>query len=371
MTDVGENSSPKGADARTPGPIFIVGSMRSGSTLLRLIVDSHPRIAIGPETGFMGAVAATKTIPNWKNGKDWYRRLNWDEDEVNARLRDFYDGMFLRYATAQGKSRWGEKTPFHTSHMAAMAEVFPDAVFIGIVRHPGAVAASLRKSFHYDFADAVSYWSATNLEMVRAATDLGSRFVACRYEDILQTGEPLLREVTDFLEEDWSPSLLQHDATHRDKGTPRVAEGSTLTTDAIDAARAARWTQSATQDDYRALGDVSALAAFFGYEPTSAEPARPLVPPGSTWSWLATGEDLRARRLEWKDRVDFEARPPTLVIDADPQQLAERLARAEAALVRVRSRKANQLIDALRQVQRGRSVDDMRRLLMVVRGLRR
>ena len=54
------------------GPIFVVGSMRSGSTMLRLILDSHPRIAVPPETGFMGAVSATKRIPEWQFGEGWY-----------------------------------------------------------------------------------------------------------------------------------------------------------------------------------------------------------------------------------------------------------------------------------------------------------
>ncbi len=49
-------------------PIFICGTMRSGSTLFRLILDSHPNISISEETGFMGALTATKRIPNWQHG---------------------------------------------------------------------------------------------------------------------------------------------------------------------------------------------------------------------------------------------------------------------------------------------------------------
>ena len=128
--------------------------MRSGSTMLRLILDSHPRLAVGAETGFMGALLAAKAIPSWKHGRDWYRRIDWSEEEFDARLRDFYGGMFERYAAAQGKPRWGEKTPFHTEHIEAMAHFFPTSVFVGIVRHPGAVAASLRKNFHYRYPEA-------------------------------------------------------------------------------------------------------------------------------------------------------------------------------------------------------------------------
>ncbi len=131
------------------GPIFVAGTMRSGSTLFRLILDAHPRIAVSEETGFVGGLVAAKNIPNWIHGRGWYERLGFSEKEFDARLRDFYSGMFERYAAAQGKQRWGEKTPFHSRHIPEMAAVFPDSVFVGIVRHPGAVVHSLVEKFHY------------------------------------------------------------------------------------------------------------------------------------------------------------------------------------------------------------------------------
>src|SRR4051812_14191814 len=102
-------------------PIFVVGSMRSGSTLFRLILDAHPRISIGEETGFMGGLAAAKHIPSWLHGDGWYERLGWSEEEFDARLREFYSGLFERHASAGEKQRWGEKTPFHSAHIAEMA----------------------------------------------------------------------------------------------------------------------------------------------------------------------------------------------------------------------------------------------------------
>lgn len=350
------------------GPIFVVGSMRSGSTMLRLILDSHPAIAIGAETGFVGGLLATKSIPNWRYGNEWYRRLEWTEGEVDERLRDFYGGMFARHAATQGKRRWGEKTPFHTSHMAAMAQVFPDAAFVGIVRHPGAVAASLRKSFHYTFADALSYWQATNLDMVRAANALGSRFVACRYEDLVFEGEPVLRELMDFLDESWSSGLLEHHRVQQQKGAPRAVDGSTITSDPIDSRRAESWTAVATPDDYRALDAVAPLAGFFGYEPADALRRRPLLPSTGDRTWLPTGDDLRRRQTDWADRVNFELRPPTLAIDARPEELAERLAQVERALSRVRSRRSVRLSDALRKIQHGRSFRDLRQAWALLRG---
>ena len=108
MTDAnGMDGAPHEPGERPPGPVFVVGSMRSGSTMLRLILDSHPNIAIGGETGFMGALLAAKDIPNWQFGRGWYQRLGWTEKEMDERLREFYDGLFRRYALEQGKTRGG------------------------------------------------------------------------------------------------------------------------------------------------------------------------------------------------------------------------------------------------------------------------
>ncbi len=349
------------ADEQGPGdgPIFVVGSMRSGSTLLRLILDSHPRIAIGAETGFMGAVMGTKQIPNWRHGAEWYERIGWTEPELDERLRDFYTGMFARYAAAQGKVRWGEKTPFHTAHIATMAEIFPSSVFVGIVRHPGAVAASLRKSFHYSFDEALSYWTAINIDLVTAAGQLGDRFVLCRYEDLVTDGEPILREVMQAVGEEFSSALLQHHVVQREQGTPRVVDGSTGTRDAIDARRASRWAEDLTAADRGALEDKAPLAGLFGYSPFDAAERRPLDA-ASRRRWTLTGDDLAELREHWRDRVDFHTRSPVAALDADPQELARRLSQVEAALVRTRSRRAVRLADAMRGLQRRRSWADVK-----------
>lgn len=113
--------------------------------MLRLILDSHPNIAIGEETGFMRAVDTIIEIPNFHVGKEWYARYDISTDELYERIREFYAGIFEDHATRSGKVRWGEKTPFHRLHMETMAEIFPDCQFVASVRHPGAVATSLKR----------------------------------------------------------------------------------------------------------------------------------------------------------------------------------------------------------------------------------
>ena len=354
----------------TQGPIFVVGSMRSGSTLLRLILDSHPDIAIPPETGFMGAVAATKAIPNWQFGDQWFGRLGWSEDELDVRIREFYAPMFERYAAQQGKRRWGEKTPFHTSHIPAMAAIFPDAVFVGVVRHAGGVATSLRKTFHYTLGDALSYWAATNLEMVRSATALGDRFVLCRYEELVRETEPVLRELLEWLDEDWSDSVLMHHAVQKERRTPRAAEGATSTRDPVDPARADRWRSALSLADQSAIDAYADQLGFFGYDSRTSELAC-IASQGDRGSrWLASGGDLRQRRGQWADRLDFEPPPPPVMPGASEHDLVARLQRAESALARTRSRTSVRVADGLRKVQHGRSWRDLRDAIRLIRGER-
>ena len=123
--------------------------MGSGTTLLRLVVDSHPRIAIPQETGFMRAARAHRFIPFWVFGATWFERLGWSEQELDEHMRGFYEVMFGRFAKDQGKVRWGEKTPWHVWHIDAMAAMFPDAAFVAIVRHPGGNVASNMTRFDY------------------------------------------------------------------------------------------------------------------------------------------------------------------------------------------------------------------------------
>ena len=336
-------------------PIFIVGSMRSGSTMLRLILDSHPRIAIGAETGFMGALLATRRIPGWKHGAEWFGRLGWTEQELDARLREFYTGMFERHARSQGKARWGDKTPFHTSHMEEMGRVFPEAVFVGIVRHPGAVAASLHRSFHYAFDEAVAYWCDVNRQMLTAAGDLGDRFTLCRYEDLVGDSEAVLRELMPAIGEEFDAALLRHHEVQRAQGAPRLTDGSTSSRDPIDARRAERWADEITSAQRDALSAAAPLGAVLGYTATGTAPF-----PAGTHQLTASGKELAERCAEHAGVLEQAGPRTQLALDADPEELARRLAQVEAALARTRARRAVRFAEAARRVQRGRTWADVK-----------
>jgi hypothetical protein len=337
------------------GPVFMVGTMRSGSTLFRLILDAHPRIAISEETGFMGGLAAAKKIPNWSRGQGWYERLGFSEEEFDARLRDFYAGMFERHARSQGKQRWGEKTPFHSRHIAQMATVFPDSVFVAIVRHPGAVVHSLVEKFHYEVADAVAYWDSTNKEILRRGLELpDDRFALLRYEDLVEHPKETLSELMEFLDEPWSDDLLRHNDVQAARGTPRISAGSTRTRDPINTDLAHRWADE-LDDAARALLESGAgpLARFFGYDAATAGTPGLLVPPSPTGPHRLLTRPALAERLAGAGGVSLdEDDEPVIMPDMSAAELAKRLHTAEAALARIRSSRAVRWSNAARRAQR-------------------
>jgi hypothetical protein len=312
------------ADRAVPGPIFVVGSMGSGSTLLRLMLDSHPAISIPGETGFLRLVLANTHIPYWQLGDQWYGNLGMTEADLLARLREFYGAMFADYAAAKGKSRWGDKTPFHVWHLQLAARLFPDCRIVGIVRHPGAVTASLRKRFRYDVHRAAQHWERTTKQLVMASMELGERCAVVRYEDLVCTPEPVMRAVLEHVGEPWSPDVLTHHEIQAIDGAPLESQGFTRVDRPLDPARLSWWETRLSDEGHRELAAIAPLAGFLGYDVARtfplgalAEPPRPLV----------TGVELAARRRSRPSGVDWKQWPvPTLgnapLLPGDPVAIA-------------------------------------------------
>lgn len=290
------------------GPIFVVGSMGSGTTLMRLILDSHENVAIAQETTFMRAVLAHKWIPFWRFGGEWYQRVGWTEEELNAELRQFYGRIFGRFAQQQGAQRWGDKSPHHLWHLREAATVFPDAVFVVTVRHPGAVMSSLKTRFHWDFRDGLNHWRRAHAEIAHRAEDLGDRMVVSRYEDMVLDLEPTMRAVLDLIGEPWSSRVLEHHVVHAERGSPTKVEGKTRSTDPVDRARVAKWVEHVDDAGRELLHEVQGLAAFYGYDVDHPEQTAPFGSTEAGRAGVLTGTDLRKRQSDFPE-VDWSYRP--------------------------------------------------------------
>jgi hypothetical protein len=201
------------SNPRMPRPIFIVGCQRSGTTMLRLVLDSHSHISCGPETRFLADLERIV-------GPDWKRlsQYGYSQEEWYARIAVFFDGVKSDYARSKGKQRWADKTPIYAKHLDFITKVFPDAQVIHLIRDGRDVALSHRKRF--------GYWSAVKATVkwsryIDAARSVGQtlaadRYFEMRYENIVGDNENALRSLFEFLGEDWEPAVLTYNKQKHD-----------------------------------------------------------------------------------------------------------------------------------------------------------
>ena len=293
------------------GPIFLVGAMGSGTTLLRLVLDSHERIAIPPETGFMRAYDAQLYTPFKASGKGWSKRLGWKQEELDEMLRELYDRLFMRYAEKHGKARWGEKTPLHTWHIDDMARLFPHAQFVGVIRHPSASVASNMRRLHLALGPTGTHWARYTGEIVRQAARHGDRFVLLRYEDLVLDPEPVLRELLDWLGEPWSDRVLSHHVVQGEREYDRI-EGGSRADAPVDASRVDAWaasTDAFTKSVVRKK--LAGIGEFWGY---SMDDPAALAPLNDRDAPLTTGAEVRAR-IERFPQLELTTRPPVPIFE--------------------------------------------------------
>lgn len=201
------------SDGLLPRPIFVVGCPRSGTTLVRLILDAHPNISCGPETHILLDVS--------KATDERFRRLaEFGETEArwHERVATLFGGFQSDYARRRGRGRWADKTPQYVFCLDFIVACFPDAQIIHVVRDGLDVTASQLAKWGWGVAlrCAAGDW----VRAVEAGRRWGAkagaaRYHELRYEELVGSPEPVLRRLTDFLGEPWHPGLLAyHQAQH-------------------------------------------------------------------------------------------------------------------------------------------------------------
>lgn len=286
-----------------PMPV-IVGAPRSGTTLLRLMLDSHPDLAIPPETGFLGmgpslagdgdalrrsffdvVTACPPEAPAWSDfgiPKDqfWSALLAVEPFSVADGFRAFY----RTYAARFGKPRWGDKTPLHCLQIAEIAGVLPEACFIHLVRDGRDVALSLREMW-FAPSDRIEDLAAFWVRCVTTAREQGrasGRFVEIRFEDLVRDARSTLRSLCEWLRLSPADEMLDYHvraparlAEHRER---RRVDGSlvvshegrlrqqALTVHAPQASRVQSWRSRMTSDERQRFESVAGgLLAELGY----------------------------------------------------------------------------------------------------------
>ncbi len=291
---------PLGSDLSC-APIFIVGCGRSGTTLLRLIINRHPDLAIfGESSAFFrdrkyaflsNHRAFERFIRDWKNLSAQelpYPQL-MESDSLKTALSqaDTYVAavtlVMAEFARAERKPVWGEKTPSHVSKLEKIFAAYPKAKVINITRDPRAVVSSAIKQLGDGRFDPVGiygvarYWVRCQRAIERYLAKFPTNIAMVRYEDLVSQSETVVRGLCEFLGVHYDAGMLDITSTAQ-RYAPKL-NGEIQThhrglLENINAEAADRW-REALSPDMIALVE-SATAPWFGrrgYTTVAAESA--------------------------------------------------------------------------------------------------
>jgi hypothetical protein len=192
---------PDGADRLVPAPVFVLCSMRSGSTALRKMLDSHSRIC-APHEMHLGT---WRVETNSKNAQAALGAAGMSPAELANLLWDRV--MHLQLIKAR-KSIIVDKTPRNTLQWQRIAAVWPEARFLILLRHPLRVAQSLA-SAHPEIPVATHHAELERYALALHDAEHGTASaLTVRYEDLVGDPETTTKRIAEWLGVPWEQSML-------------------------------------------------------------------------------------------------------------------------------------------------------------------
>ena len=263
---------------------FVVGCERSGTTLLRAMLDSHPQLAVPPESyfltslikdeepfevdKFLSAVGEHRRFPNWSLPIEDVR-TEIEKSGAND-LAEAVRALYRAYANSRGKERWGDKTPGYVKHLRPLANLLPEAHFIHIIRDGRDVTLSwLETPFGpTSVVEAAERWRKEVRAGRRAGNQhLSDRYIEVRYERLVANPEKVLGKVCKFLDLPFDPAMLAYpqkadeiiDSTMRPTSHQRLKQAPT--------SGVRDWHRDMKPDDVQAFQEIAGdFLAKLGYE---------------------------------------------------------------------------------------------------------
>jgi hypothetical protein len=292
------------ASSEFPMPI-IVGVPRSGTTLLRLMLDAHSELAITHEAGFV-PLASNLTNPlsrtfyqrfSYRPTDSWWPRLpgksnlredffnvvttmkNWSDFHVSTEsfnralleIEPFNTSAGLRaffrlYTARFGKPRWGDKTPFYNQYLRTVAQILPEAHFIHIIRDGRDAAASGKGlPFVGDDVELIGKNWSNQIRETRCQSQTCRHYLEIRFEDLVLNTTEVLRKICDFIQLDYEADMeLYHrnaaermselENTYDENGKVEVAKEARwsrhrFTAQPPEPSRIGRWKTALTADE--------------------------------------------------------------------------------------------------------------------------
>jgi protein-tyrosine sulfotransferase len=275
-------------------PIFIIGVPRSGTTLLRVLLDSHSEIAALPETPWLlGAYGPDPSLRGVIKGLidgpyGTVRNVAGVEpDHVFAAGRAFLETMFASVLKGRDKHRLAFKTPADIRHLDFLLMLAPNAYYIHITRDGRDVAMSQlakKGSFFSDlkeyrrigFANLLKRWAEWE-ERIRALLYRdGVKVVHIKYEDLIADPAHELQRITAFLGVPFEAAMLDYASRHHDYPSWEAGSTDVSRNERISVAPASKWRQTKmTAEMLYALMKYDNALVGFGY-PSSGIVAGPV-----------------------------------------------------------------------------------------------
>jgi hypothetical protein len=228
-------------------PFFIVGSARSGTTFLRLSMNAHPHVAVPPESRFITELHEgtneveisrfLQRLARHPRFAAWELPIEAVETELQGLDLVSYagaiDATYRAYAKSHGKSRWGDKTPRYVVNIPDLADLFPGARFIHLIRDGRDVALSYADVPFgpKNVAKAAELWANRVAKGIRDGRELErGRYIEIMYTDLVEDNEGEIRDICAFIQVDFHPAMLDPAETKKgalaraDKFNPNVKE---------------------------------------------------------------------------------------------------------------------------------------------------
>lgn len=216
---------------RTGAPVFVVGFMRSGTSLLWAMLDAHPKLAMSLDSMFIPRFWTIRSRYGTNDHLDARRLVSdvmsfprvreWElpEGVVSATLEtlgessfaDAVRAVFEMYAKAQGKPAWGDKTPGYVIRMPLLASLFPDARFVHVIRdgRDATLSCMDRGVIASNVAVGADRWRQRASQGMAEGRSLGSRrYLEVRYEELVADPSGALTSVCEFLGLEFDARML-------------------------------------------------------------------------------------------------------------------------------------------------------------------